>query len=196
MFTQIHVSQLSPSIDTFASYAISPIEPAQVTMLHAHMSTGAQCSLLIPGHLPPSILAHPLFKDGYECSYTEIDFEEEEWIIPKLLNEVYRFLSDLFYEEAADFCPWTLGFLCGELANVAERDRTLALTAGAHARFLLALLPLERTPPWPLSLLFQARFLHDRALKAYRARVRVYREQGRSFAEAQRLALVANVSRR
>jgi len=181
-----------PSSPTY-SYVIGPIDPAQVHTLQARLTTSQDILLLVPSHLPHSLLTDPAFKDGYEWGYTETDPEEEGWTVPKLVNQVY---STLMYErsyasppndEEPAFYHWTLGFLLGSLAYLVEIDQTLALTGLAHYHFLLALLPVERTPPWPLYILFRARCLHNRTLEAYRARVRIYRGQGRSFPEAQRL---------
>jgi hypothetical protein len=171
------------------SYAIGPIDPAQLMPMHARLSTGDECVLLVPAHLPPSLLAHPAFKDGYEWGYLEGNPEEEAWTVPKLVNELYQNLEELSGKHEPDFYPWTLGFFLGELANIAEQDWTLALTGLAHYCFLLPLLTQERPANWPRHELYNAYFLHRQVVKAYRARVRVYREQGKSFDEAQRLAL-------
>src|SRR5713226_763157 len=179
-------SFLSPPV---YSYAIGPLDATQVTTLQAHLSTSEDVSLLVPTHLSPSILAHSWFKDGYECGYTESD-PDEEYSVPKLVNEVYHILMELCYEDEANFCPWTLGFLLGELASLAERDRTLALTGLAHVCFLLPLLTQERPPCWPRYEPYHVGMLHHRAVRAYRARVRTYQEQGVCFSQAQRLALV------
>ncbi len=176
---------LSPPV---YSYAIGPLDATQVTTLQAHLSTDEDVSLLVPTHLSPSILTHSWFKDGYECGYTESD-PEEEYSVPKLVNEVYHILVELCYEDEANFCPWTLGFLLGELASLAERDRTLAFTGLAHVCFLLPLLTQGRPPCWPRYEPYHAGLLHHRAVRAYRARVRAYREQGVCFWEAQHLAL-------
>ena len=181
------------SASPVSSYAIGPVDSMQFTPLQAHLSTGEEYSLLVPVHLPPSILTHPMFKDGYEWGYTESVPEEEEWTVPKLVNEIYHSLAELCYEDKLDLCPWTLGFLLGELASVAETDRTLALTGLAHYCFLLPFFPLDDGQSWlPYRFLLRARSLHNRALRTYRARVRTWREQGMSFSEAQRLALVAS----
>ena len=42
---------------------------------------------------------------------------------------------------------------------------------------------------WPHYEPYHADLLHTRVVKAYRAQVRFYREQGKSYNEAQRLAL-------
>jgi hypothetical protein len=68
----------------------------------------------------------------------------------------------------------------------------LALTGLAHYCFLLPFFPLDGTQSWPLYRLFRARHLHNDVLRIYRARVRVYREQGTSFSESQRLALIGS----
>lgn len=181
------------SASPVSSYAIGPVDPMQFTPLQAHLSTGEEYPLLVPVHLPPSILTHPMFKDGYEWGYTESVPEEEEWTVPKLVNEIYHSLAELCHEDELDLCPWTLGFLLGELASVAETDRTLALTGLAHYCFLLPFFPLDDGQSWlPYRFLLRARALHNHALRTYRARVRTWREQGMSFSEAQRLALVAS----
>lgn len=164
-------SRCSPAV---SSYAIGPLDPARI----------------VPVPLPLSIFTHPVFKEGYEWGYSEGDPEDEEWTVPKLLNEVYHLLDGLRDEDEPDFCPWTLGFVLGELASVAEQDRILALTGLAHYCFLLSFI--ERWS-YPFLSLLRARWPHDEALKAYRARVRVYKGQGMGFIEAQRLALVAGV---
>jgi hypothetical protein len=128
-----------------------------------------------------------MFKEGY----TESDPEEEEWTVPKLVNEVYHLLAELCYEDEPDFCPWTFGFLLGELASLAERDRTLALTGLAHSCFLLSFILLDNVLSLPPYGLIRARLRHNDALRIYRARVRTWREQGVCFSKAQRLALVA-----
>ncbi len=76
-----------------------------------------------------------------------------------------------------DFIPWTLGFLLGELANIAEWDKTLAHTGLAHFCFLLPLFMQERPSDWPRYEPYHPAYLHDRMVKAYRAQVRFYREQ-------------------
>ncbi len=55
------LSSPSPS-----SYAIGPLDPAQVTPWPVQLSTGENCSLLVPVHLSAPILTHPQFQDGYE----------------------------------------------------------------------------------------------------------------------------------
>jgi hypothetical protein len=175
-----------------SSYAIGPLDPVEITTLHTQLSTGEEYSLLVPIQLPPSILTHPMFKDAYECGY-EVSDPEEEWTVPKLVNEVYQTLVELYYEdELVDYCPWTLGFLLGELEYLAERDQTLALTGLAHYCFLLSFFPLDSVPPWPLSSLVRVRFRHGEVLRTYRAQVRSYRVQAKNFAEAQRLALAGS----
>ncbi|MDQ2907260.1 MAG: hypothetical protein M3Y81_27450 [Chloroflexota bacterium] len=59
---------------------------------------------MVPTLLPPVILAHPMFTEGYEWSYLESHVEDETWTVPKLLNEVYTLLGDLYDEpENPDF---------------------------------------------------------------------------------------------
>jgi hypothetical protein len=182
------------------SYAIGPIDPAQIITLHLHLSDGDECSLLIPVHLPRLILDDPAFRDGYEWNYlTEEEGEDKEWTgsVMQVVNHIYRSLADprLYRnidtgEVEPDFLPWETGWLLRDLTRLAEMDRTLAYVGVAHLCFLLALF----TQACPSFLLYRnasyrADSLHTRAVKAYRARVRTYREQGKSFQEAQRLAL-------
>ncbi len=182
------------------SYAIGPIDPAQLTTMHAHLSDGEECTLLMPSRLPSSILNDPAFGDGYEWNYAteEEGGEEEEWttIVTRLVNHVYTSLTDdRFYRDLdtgkvrPDFLLRQVGWLLRVVTRLAETDRTLALVGIAHLCFLLPLLTQERPSDWPRYEPYHARILHDRAVKAYRGRIRGYREQGKSFDEAQRLAL-------
>ncbi len=174
-------------------YALGPVDPAQITPFHTHLSSGEACSLLVPVELSPSILAHPRFKEGYKWGYLEGNPEDEEWTVPKLVNEIYHNLAEMRYENEPNFYPWTLGVFLGVLASLVEQDKTLALTGLAHVCFLLPLLTRDCPPSWPRYEPYHAGYQHRRVLKAYRARVRFYREQGKSFAEAQRLALGVTV---
>ncbi|HLQ30882.1 MAG TPA: hypothetical protein VK140_16730 [Ktedonobacteraceae bacterium] len=193
MLDQMQVVTPTPSrsFSPVPSYVIGPIDPAQVITLQARLSDGQEISPLIPVHLPPLVLNHPVFKEGYAWGYAaEADLEEEvEWTVPKLVNEVYQLLAEVCDESEPDFYPWTLGFLLGELARMAQRDRMLALTGLAHFAFLLSFIPLDAVLCWPAFCLLRVRYRHNDALRAYRARVRVYRAQGIGFLEAQRLAL-------
>ena len=76
-----------------------------------------------------------------------------------------------------------------DLTRLAETDRTLASVGIGHLCFLLPLLTQNRPVNWARSEPCHADILHTRAVKAYRARVHFYREQGKSYDEAQRLAL-------
>ncbi len=109
MLDQVQVKTLLDALSAspMSSYAIGPLDPMQFTPLHTHLSTGEEYSLLVPVQLPPSILTHPIFKDGYEWAYTEGN-PEEEWTVPKLVNEVYHFIAELCYEDEPDFCAWML----------------------------------------------------------------------------------------
>lgn len=82
-----------------------------------------------------------------------------------------------------------LGFVLGELTRLAEWDTTLAHTGLAHYCFLLPLFTQEHPASWPRYEPYHVGLWHTRVVKAYRVRVRGYREQGTSFDEAQRLAL-------
>ncbi len=115
-----------------------------------------------------------------------------------MVNHIYSSLTDdRFYRDletgkvGSDFLPWQVGWLLRDLTHLTETDRTLAYVGLAHLCFLLPLLTQGRPLDWPRYEPYHAHILHDRVVKAYRARVRIYREQGLSFSEAQRLALVA-----
>lgn len=185
--------QKSPSQDSPASpfsYVIGPIDPAQIITMHAQLSTGDECVLLVPVQLPPSILTHLAFKEGYECGYLEGNQQEEVWTFPKVLNEIYAELREGHNDaDPADAVPWTLGFLLGELASLAEQDQTLALTGLAHFAFLIPLFAHKRPADWPRREPYHPYYRHRHVMKVYRERIRAYKEQGKSFDEAQRLAV-------
>lgn len=209
MLDQMQVTTLPidvsvPSLPSF-SYVIGPIDPTQIITMHAQLSTGDECSLLLPVHLPRHILDDPAFRDGYEYNYLseeEENGEQEEWMssVPRVVNHIYASLTDArFYrdlltgEVVEDFLPWELGWLLRDLTRVAETDRTLAYVGIGHLCFLLPLLTQHRPVDWPRTEPYHPVYQHDRAVKAYRARVRFYRGLGTSYDEAQRLALVENV---
>jgi hypothetical protein len=182
------------------SYVIGPIDPAQIIAMHVHLSTGDECALLLPVHLPRPILDDPAFRDGYECNYLseEEGDEQEDWMtcVTRLVNHIYSSLTDArFYRDivtgeiVSDFLPWQVGWLLRDLTRLAETDRTLAHVGIGHLCFLLPLLMQDRPVNWPRYEPYRADILHTRTVKAYRARVRFYREQGKNYNEAQRLAL-------
>jgi len=190
----------SPSSPT-SSYAIGPIDPAQFTTLSAHLATGEEYALLVPIHLPLALFLDAMFKDGYECGYLYGELDEG-WTIPRIVNWTYYTIQDELYEEEAweelglHLPAWVVGWVIGDLAGLAETERTLALVGLAHLCFLLPFLALDADAPcWPPYRLRRADFPHRQALCAYRKQVRTYREQGRSFTEAQRLALAASAER-
>lgn len=194
MLNQLDPVQVSTPAQLSSSYAIGPLDPAHITTLHAHLSSGDECSLLIPVQVSSSLLTHPVFKEGYEWGYLDSHVEEEAWTVPKLVNDLYANLADLpRFKQDPDFYPWTLGFLLGELANMAEWDRTLALTGLAHVCFLVPFFTQDRPSNWPRYEPYHPAYQHDRVVREYRARVRAHREQGASFAEAQRSALCYTV---
>lgn len=178
------------------SYAIGPLDSVQLTTLPVQLSSGQACTLLLPLNVPPSLLHDPQFAEGYEAGYLDPE-TEAEWSVPQLVNWTYHFIQrDLHFEEAwEDFGlhlpAWIVGCVLGDLAGLAETERTLALVGVAHLSFLLPFLTFD-SPFWPPVNLYRAGFPHQVALCAYRARVRSYREQGKSFEEAQRLALVVS----
>lgn len=99
-----------------------------------------------------------------------------------MVNWTYNTLDDELYDEDAwealgpQVCAWIVGWVLGSLARLAETERTLALVGVAHLGFLLPFLALD-APFWPPCGLCRARFPHTEALRAYRVRVRTYREQ-------------------
>ncbi|HJT58580.1 MAG TPA: hypothetical protein VJ761_18880 [Ktedonobacteraceae bacterium] len=185
------------------SYAIGPIAPRHVLSMQVQLSEGEEaCTLLMPLHVPPSILTAPAFQDGYTYNYLseeEGGAEAEEWrtSIPRVVNYIYTSLTDdCCYRDLEtgaampEFLPWQVGWLLRDLTRLAQTDLILAYVGIAHLRFVLTLLTHERPADWPRS---EVHLLHRRAIKAYRARVRLYREQGKSYQEAQQLALVTQM---
>lgn len=190
---QVTVPPTFPSFALVASYTIGPIDPAHLTACPVQLSTGQDIMLLLPVHLPVSVRSHPAFKEGSEWGYLEAD-DTRSITIPRLLNTLEADLSaDLSPEEDEDdpqAYPWMMGLLLGELARLAETDRTLALVGLAHLCLLASVLTQRRPADWPRYEPYSADALHRSALKAYRARVRAYRNQGQSFEQAQRSALL------
>jgi hypothetical protein len=177
-----------------SSYAIGPIDPTHLRALHVCLSNHQQICLLVPADLPPSVLNHPQFREGYEWGYLECD-TAREWSVPQMVNAIYLALHrELQGEQRLSRYAWAVGFLLGDLASLAERERTLALVGIAHLCFLLACIPLDACSLYPDDCLMHMSAPHADALRAYRAEVRSYREQGKSFQEAQCLALVGCVS--
>lgn len=113
---------LTRPISSVSSYAIGPIDSAQLIPMHVHLSTGEECLLLTPAPLPLSILNDPAFLDGYAWNYMseeEGDEEEEAWttIVTRLVNHIYTSLTDTrCYRDLAtgevvsDFLPWHVGY--------------------------------------------------------------------------------------
>ncbi len=193
---QKNVADCTSSLSSVSSYAIGPVDPMQITLLQAHLSSGEECSLLVPIHLPLSFFIDPMFKEGYEWGYLDGELEAQ-WSVPHLVNWTFNTLSQELWDERAwealglHLPAWIVGWVLGDLARLAETERTLALVGIAHLCFLLPFLSLD-TPFWPPCSVQRAHFPHTQALRTYRAQVRTYREQGKSFAEAQRLALAAS----
>ncbi len=186
----VQVSTPAPlSFSTVSLYAIGLLDPSRLTTMPASLAEGQEMALLLPAHLPTSVHTHPAFQEGCVWGYTEGVYTDE-WSVPRLLNDLYAQLSDLFAEEEdTEDYPWTVGLLLGDLSRLAERDRTLALVGLAHLCFSLCLLKADKPTDWPFRTPLHARVWHNRAVKAYRAQVRVYREQGKNYQQAQRLAL-------
>ena len=179
-----------------SSYAIGPLDLTQLTTLPVQLSTGQACTLLLPAQLPPFLMNDPQFTEGYEAGYLNPE-TEEKWSVPQIVNWTYHFMqSELCCEEAWEglglhLPAWVVGCALGDLAGLAEIERTLALVGLAHLSFLLPFLTLD-SRFWPQAHFYRADYPHRLALRDYRARVRSYREQSKSFEEAQRLALVVS----
>src|SRR5713226_3051889 len=94
--------QVTTSVDALSSssvsYAIGPIDPAQLHILQAGLSDGQDISLLVPAHLPSCVLNEPEFKVGYEWGYIEGE-PEEAGTVPRLLNTIYLTLVAEFLGE-------------------------------------------------------------------------------------------------
>ena len=192
-----HQSQDSASASPSpSSYTMGPLDPAQITILPVHLSSGETCSLLIPVQLAPSFLTDSEFTEGYEAGYLDGE-AEAEWSVPQIVNWTYNTIkNELWHEDAWEelgmhLPAWIVGWVLGDLAWLAKTERTLAQVGLAHLCFLLPFLTLD-SPFWPPCRFYGADYPHMAALRAYRAQVRVYREQGKIFEEAQRLALAAS----
>jgi hypothetical protein len=194
-----HVQVSMPDLPTLCSYEIGPLDPTQITTMHLPLSSGGTCPLLVPVRVPRSLLITPDFRDGYTYNYLTEEDEEEEWTssVPRLVNYLYKTLTDTrLYrdletdEVLPDFLPWQVGWVLRDLTRLTETNDTFALVGMAHLCFLLPLLTQERPSDWPCAETYCAGCLHDRAVKAYRARVRFHREQGKTYDEAQRFALM------
>jgi hypothetical protein len=191
-----HQERPTDPLPSPGSYAIGPLDPAQVRILPVRLSSGEACTLLLPLNVSPSFLHDQQFAEGYEAGYLSPE-TEEAWSIPQLVNWTYHFIQRELHSEEAwnDFGlhlpAWVVGCVLGDLAGLAETERTLALVGVAHLSFLLPFLTFD-SPFWPPVNLYRADFPHRVALRTYRTRVRSYREQGKSFAEAQQLALAAS----
>jgi hypothetical protein len=186
-------------VSSVSSYRIGPIDPSQLVCMHAHCSGGEACPLLVPKHFPLWILNHPEFRDGYERNYfgeEESEKDDEQWsTVSHMVNLIYSKLLGKGFEDLVtgevdpNFGVWEIGWLLRDFTRFAETDRLLALTGIAHLCFLVSFLPPEQPAFWPSAGLEWTRWMHNDAVKAYRARVRFYREQGKNYDEAQRLAL-------
>ncbi len=187
----------SDHISAVPSYAIGPIDPSRLIAIHAPCSNGEECPLLIPKQFPLWILNHPEFRDGCERNFfTEEEGANEEWgTVSRMVNLIYSKLLGQGFEDfpsgevEPNFGAWEIGWLLRDFTRLADTDRVFALTGIAHLCFLVSFLPVEQPVYWPPVGLVWTRWRHDDAVKAYRAQVCIYREQGKSYDEAQRLAL-------
>jgi hypothetical protein len=178
-----------------SSYAIGPMDPTHLLTLQAGLSYGRQIRLLVPASLPHSLLSHPKFKDGYESGYLD-GGTEEEWTILQVVNHIWVTLyTELLNEWSPSTYAWIIGYLVGDLAYLAETESMLASVGMAHLCFLLISIP-QDTPSCDCTRrLMSMDSPHHEAVRAYRARVRFYRETGMSLQDAQRKALEGDVTR-
>lgn len=175
------------------SYALGPLEESALLQMCMHLD-GEDVDLLVPGPvwLPLALLAHPDFRDGCEAGFF-CSGDEFSGTPASLVNEVFRnFTGGMISEDvegphpSCEVYPWNVGFLIGDLSWLASRHRLLARVGLAHLCFLLRVLPGLPRP----QMLSEARSLHNEAVKAYRLRVRAYKQLGMSVKEARWLALV------
>ncbi|HEY7415983.1 MAG TPA: hypothetical protein VH593_12370 [Ktedonobacteraceae bacterium] len=183
--------QYSISFSSASSYTVGPIDQAQITTHQVQLSTGDTCTLLVPVTIPCALFHHPDFQQGYECGYLNSYTEEDGLTVPKLLNDLYQSLEGTYNRrgEDPDMSFWTPGHTLGDMAGVAEWDKPLALTGLAHLCFLLPFFTQPRLLDWPSGEAYYPLYPHSHAIKAYRRQVRSFRGQGKSFVDAQRLAL-------
>ena len=143
--------------------------------------------------MPHVIRDDPAFQEGYECNYLteeEGEDEEEDWttLVTRLVNHIYAHLMKACcgydtHTGVPDILPWSVGWLLRDLTRLAETDPIFASVGMAHLCFLLPLFTQHHPRNWPRYAPYDAATLHTRAVKDYR-------EQGKSYDEAQRLALV------
>ncbi len=169
-----------------ASYALGLIDPFQVGPMLVEADDDLSFKLLVPGALPASMLAHPEFEYGAIDGYGDVR-QEMQGTPAGVANWTWQQLREGFADTALPR-PWVMGFILGALSYLAETDRALALVGIAHLFFLFPLVP-------PLSgsrlsrALLDADCAHDKAVRAYRARVRDMKAQGLDFAAASLAAL-------
>jgi hypothetical protein len=172
---------------TASSYAIGPIDPSQLLRMHAHLSMGEECALLVSTGVPAWIRLHPEFRDGYERSYeSELEGRESEWqSVTQMVPHLYTHLCGYgFGTIDRDFGPWEVGHLLRDLTKLAETDEMLAYTGLAHLQFLLSFVPDKPPACWPPQSLIQAEARHDEAVGAYRARRQRQTEASLAFVSA------------
>lgn len=181
-----------PNVTHPSAYSIGPmLNPDKLIPMQVQLTSGQRLSCGIPSTIPLTILMHPMFREGCEWGYNETYPEEQAYTLPTMLNELFQFLSELRDVDDPEFCPWTIGFSLGTLARLSEEDCLLALTGLAHLCYLLSFLS-PGSWGYPFSRLGWAYEFHLTAMWDYRARIRMFCEQGKSFVEAQRLALAGN----
>ena len=199
LHSQSQECQANP-ISSALSYVIGPLDATHPVVLQTDLCDGEAYTLLVPLCLSPAIVTHPAFRNGSESNFLseEEDSEqgEETTSVLQLVNHIYSCLTDTDtpYNDAsgpvfANVLHWRVGWILHDLTRLAKTNRLLASVGMAYLCFILSLLPCMRAGNWSRYELYRASSMHRSAVKAYRKRIRVYREQGKSYDEAQQLAL-------
>lgn len=184
-------AQLVDSSSRHASYTLGPIDPGQVVSLRIEPADAPSFTLLAlgPADLPASLLADPSFQDAAMYGYDtgELNDYLDGWgFAPvRVANWIWNtFHWDMSRKGSRIF---TLGYILGALARLAEAEHTLALVGLAHFSFLLSLVP--DPCPFP-AVLGDAGLFHDQAVRAFRDRVSLLKAAyGLDVWDASRLAL-------
>lgn len=179
------------------SYVLGPLDLSRVTWLDVDPldAPAFKLPVLVSPDLPALLLRRSRFRDGAIVGYEVTDLGEEiggAGPLPvRVANWLWRAFSwDLLHGSSY---AWTVGYLLGALAFLAETDRELALVGLAHLSFLLSLVPNVPHPLLSLAL-HRAGASHNLAVRDYRAKVRTLREQGMDLLQASRLALAGGQS--
>lgn len=172
-------------LETFGgSYTLGSLGESSLTAYGMRSDRGEEFSLLVPAQLPFSLMRATAFQDGAAFGY---GYGDEMGTTPiQVVNAVHR-----------DFCgelcqggtyAWIVGYLLGCLTMLAENDRRLALVGMAHLCFLVASVPDCAHVAFSQAL-SDVEMVHNALVRVFRGRVRVFREQGVDWLQAQFQAL-------